>query len=76
MHALLVVEGDVVAQGLSKLLVVSEGLAVQLLGLHRMEERFHVCVVHLASSVHVLQHAQSGDLIAELQGGVFDAAVA
>jgi hypothetical protein len=29
MHALLVVEGDVVAQGLSKLLVVSEGLAVQ-----------------------------------------------
>jgi hypothetical protein len=41
-----------------------------------MEERFHVgVVVHLASAVHALQHAEPGDLVAELPGGVFDATV-
>jgi len=30
--------------------------------------------VHLASPAHALQHAEPGDLVAEVEGSVFDAA--
>jgi len=77
MQSLLVVETDVAAQGIAKLLVGAEGFSVKLLGLHGVEERLHMrVVVHLASTVHALQHSQPGKLLTVLVRCVLDAAVA
>ena len=69
MQALLVVEGDVAAQGLSKLLVVVEGLAVQLLGLDRRTIPCARCRSSCQPG-HALQHAKPGQLLAKLEGCV------
>ena len=52
------------------------GMAVDRLGLHRMEERFHVRIVgHRLGPVHALHDAAAGQAVAEEVAGVFAAAV-
>ena len=58
MQTLLVVEVDVVNQGLTELLIASERLFVETLDLEGVEERFHVgVVIHGCGTIHALNEA-------------------
>lgn len=77
MDACVVVEGEVDAKSLPQLLIGVEPLAMDVLALQGMEERFHVSVVvHLARPIHTLNEALSAHDRAVGVSGVFDTAVA
>ena len=76
MQTLLVVELDVVNQGLTELLIASERFFVEPLDLEGMEERLHVCVVvHRSGSIHALDEAMLSEFGFEIKGCVFDAPI-
>src|SRR6185369_3951359 len=77
MQPTLVVEPNVAAQRAMQLLLRIEFLAIELLALHRVEERLHVrVVVHLAGPIHALHHPEALQLAPELEVRELDAAIA
>ena len=76
-QALLVVEADVVVDGVVEGIGAGECFAIEEFGLQEMEERLHVgVVVHLAGAVHALDDVVASQEGFEVVSGVFDAAVA
>ena len=74
MKASVVVELQVAEQSLPELGICVEALAVQVLGLHGVEKRFHVgVVVHARWAIHALDDAVLAERSAVVQCGVFDA---
>ena len=77
MDASVVVEGEVSSKSLPQLLIGVEPLAMDVLALQGMEERFHVgVVVHLAGSIHALHEALATHDRAVGVSGVFHTPVA
>jgi hypothetical protein len=77
MDAGVVVEGEVGAKSLPQLRIGVEPLAMDVLALQGMEERFHVgVVIHLARPIHALDEALAAHDCAVSVSGVFDTPVA